>query len=146
MRPLPVTTAGQWQVKRYELTVDGGDIAPQVKASADAMLAALLVPDPPTPGTPALAFSVLHRGVDAMWLNAYSWCRQVILRCRLASAPLESPLDFTVLSEPMIGCVWELPALVHERSAWVRHILKPEVPDEAGYLADLLPAGPVGGA
>jgi hypothetical protein len=45
----------------------------------------------------------------------------------------------------LIGCVWELPALVHERSSWVRHGLQPGEPAVDAYLADFLPEGPVGG-
>ena len=67
------------------------------------------------------------------------------MHCRAANADLAAPTTFTPLTEPLIGCVWELPALVHERSAWVRHGLRPETPDVAAYLADVLPDGPVGG-
>ncbi len=34
--------------------------------------------------------------------------------------------------------------LEHERSAWVRHILQPDEPDLAAYLADQRPPGPAG--
>ena len=37
------------------------------------------------------------------------------------------------------------PSLVHERSAWVRHVMSPPSPDLAAYEADVLPAGSVGG-
>jgi len=68
-----------------------------------------------------------------------------ILHCRAANASLSGGPVFTPLTEPLIGCVWELPALVHERSAWVRHGLQPSSPAVAAYLDDFLPEGPVGG-
>ena len=45
---------------------------------------------------------------------------------------------------PWIGCVWELPPLLHERDAWVRHMLTPDAPDLDAYLADSLPEGTTG--
>lgn len=45
---------------------------------------------------------------------------------------------------PWIGCVWELPPILHERDAWVRHILAPQVPDLTAYLADSLFEGTTG--
>ncbi|RZS34325.1 hypothetical protein EV193_109112 [Herbihabitans rhizosphaerae] len=76
----------------------------------------------------------------------YTWCYQMVLHCRLAYATLDDPTKFTPLDERLIGCVWELPALAHERSAWVRHVLERDSADVDGYLADVLPAGPVGAA
>ncbi len=58
----------------------------------------------------------------------------------------KDPERFAELARPWIGCVWELPPLGHERSAWVRHVLAPDEPDLPGYLADLLPEGKTGGA
>jgi hypothetical protein len=52
------------------------------------------------------------------------------------------PAGFIVLDRPWIGCVWELPPIHHERNAWVRHILRPDLPNLAGYLADSMPPGP----
>jgi hypothetical protein len=40
-----------------------------------------------------------------------------------------------------MGCVWELAPLGHERAAWIRHVLEPEIPDLGGYLSDVLPDG-----
>lgn len=151
LRPAaPLATDG-WTVKRYELTVDGTPIAPDVLDAAEEFVPDLLPAALDHPllatelgGTPAVAFSVLHQGKDAVWLNVYSWCYEAILHCRVAGAALAEPTGFAEVAEPLIGCVWELPVLVHERSAWVRHVLQPERPNTDGYLADQLPAGPVG--
>ena len=40
--------------------------------------------------------------------------------------------------------MWELAPLVHERDAWVRHMLAPDQPDLDAYLADYLPDGTTG--
>jgi hypothetical protein len=58
--------------------------------------------------------------------------------------PDRDPAHFVRLDRSLIGCVWELPPILHERDAWVRHMLAPDRPDLAGYLADSLPDGTTG--
>ena len=135
---------GDWRVKQYLVTVTPTELDGVTVEAAQAYLPKLLPSAAGTDPTPRVAFSVLHKGVDAVWLMAYAWVYGEIVHCRGASAPLSGPLEFTPLTEPLIGCVWELPALVHERSAWVRHGLQPDSPVVDEYLADFLPAGPVG--
>lgn len=143
MRPLtPISTSG-WVVKGYGVTVEDRELDPEALAVAMEFLPKLL-PPPNTDGTPSVAFSVVHHGQDAVWLNVYAWCQEAILGCRAANAPLTGSPVFEPLVEPLIGCVWELPAVVHERSAWVRHLLQPQRPDVDAYLSDVRVAGPVG--
>jgi hypothetical protein len=142
--PAGVVTVSGWQVKRYRVTVSGAPIEDAVPAAAEQFLPKLLPAAAGSDDTPRAAFSVLHEGMDAIWLNLYSWVQEAIVHCRAASATLAAPTSFAELAEPLIGCVWELPALVHVRSAWVRHLLQPQRPDLDAYLADWLSAGPVG--
>ena len=64
---------------------------------------------------------------------------QPVLGC-----PDHDPAHFVTPDRPWIGCVWELPPILHERDAWVRHMLVPESPDIEAYLADTLPEGTTG--
>lgn len=144
LRPGGVASAGDWRVKQYLVTVTEQPVEAAVVGAAEAYLPKLLPDAAASDPTPRVAFSVLHKGVDAVWLMLYAWVYGEIVHCRGASAVLSAPTDFTPLTEPLIGCVWELPALVHERSAWVRHGLTPEEPAVDTYLADFLPEGPVG--
>jgi hypothetical protein len=139
-----VAVAARWQVKRYELTLDGAELSPGIRASADGMLERMLVEFQPTDGTEAAAFSILHFGEDAVWLNAYLWCNEAILQCTMASAPTDAPESFKRVEEPFIGCVWELPIVEFERSSWVRNMLLIE-PSLPAYLRDRRPQGLVGG-
>lgn len=139
-----VTPVGDWRVKQYLVTVTPTELDGAVVEAARAYLPKLLPSTAATDPTPRVAFSVLHRGVDAIWLMVYAWVYGEIVHCRGASAPLSGALELTPLDEPLIGCVWELPALVHERSAWVRHVLTPDLPAVDAYLSDFLPEGPVG--
>ncbi|MCE7010553.1 hypothetical protein LWC34_48290 [Kibdelosporangium philippinense] len=150
-RPLPATLVDGWTIKPYQVAIRQEPIATSTTAAADEFLRKLL-PDSLThpslvheqASSPKYAFAVLHQGADALWLNLYVWVYQAILHVRAASSTLDT-VEFSELTEPLIGCVWELPALVHERSAWVRHVMTPDSPDLDAYLADVLPAGPVGG-
>lgn len=145
LRPAGVVPVGDWRVKQYLVTVTERPVEGAVVAAAEAFLPKLLPTAAASEPGPRVAFSVLHEGADAVWLNLYSWVYGEIVHCRAANAGLGAPTAFTPLTEPLIGCVWELPALVHERSAWVRHGLRPEDPALDAYLADFLPEGPVGG-
>lgn len=145
LRPAGVVAVSGWQVKQYRVTVTDEPIEASVLEAAEQYLPKLLPASSATDDTPRVAFSVLHQGEDAIWLNLYSWVREAIVHCRAANTTLAAPTEFGELAEPLIGCVWELPALVYERSAWVRHLLRPERPDLDTYLDDWLPEGPVGG-
>ncbi|WP_256920774.1 hypothetical protein [Streptomyces hilarionis] len=141
----PLEVAGRW-VKRYHVTADPAGIAPEVENAAYAFLPALL-PEPD--GTPPATFVVLHRGGDdGAYLNAYSWVWDNVLHFGGAAAgqpvlgcPDHDPTRFTAVDRSWIGCVWELPPILHERDAWVRHMLDRrtgEAPDLRAYLADSL--------
>lgn len=146
--PPPLEVAGR-HVKRYHVTADPAGIEPEVEKAAYAILPELL-PEPD--GTPPATFVVLHRGGDdGAYLNVYSWVWDNVLHFRGAAAgqpvlgcPDRDPTHFITPGLPWIGCVWELPPILHERDAWVRHLLAPDVPDLIAYLADSLPEGTTG--
>lgn len=147
--PPPITVRG-YHVKRYHVTADPSGIDPEVEKAAYAALPGLL-PEPD--GTPPAAFVVLHRGGDdGAYINTYTWVWDNALHYANAVAgqpvlgcPDRDPTHFVRLERPLIGCVWELPPILHERDAWVRHILAPDRPDLDAYLADTLPEGTTGG-
>jgi hypothetical protein len=138
-------------VKRYHVNSLDAEISGSVLKAAYDFLPRLL-PEPDGE-TPSASFAVLHScpGPDT-YLLGYSWVWGNVIECRTASAGVPllgsddgNPESFAELDRPWIGCVWELPPLGHERSAWVRHMLAPERPDLAAYLADTLPEGRIGG-
>ncbi len=147
--PPPIEVGGR-HIKRYHVTADPAGIEPEVEKAAYAVLPDLL-PEPDD--TPPATFVVLHRGNDdGAYLNAYSWVWDNALRFAAAAAgqpflncPDRDPTHFVRLDGSLIGCVFELPPIAHERDAWVRHVLAPEQPDLAGYLADSAPEGNTGG-
>lgn len=148
--PRRLDLAGR-HVKVYDINIDDRGVEADVARAAEAFLPRLFPTAPDA--TPPATFAIVHRGAEAAYLLAYSWIWDNVVECRAATAGLPSlgcpdrdPRHFAVLERPWIGCVWELAPFEHERAAWVRHMLEPERPDLASYLADLLPAGPIGGS
>ncbi|MFG3698742.1 hypothetical protein ACGF5C_12610 [Micromonospora sp. NPDC047620] len=148
--PGPLTVAGR-QLKRYHVDQPERRIEPEVEPAAYAVLPRLL-PARDGDGTPPAGWVVLHRGADTgAYLLAYSWVWDNVVEVRIAAAgqpalgcPDDDPTRFVDLTRPWAGCVWELGVLEHERAAWARHVLAPERPDLAGWLADTRVEGPVG--
>jgi hypothetical protein len=144
----PIVIAGR-PYKRYHVDRPGFELEPEVEQAAYEFaptLAGELVDDSPA------GWIVLHRGSDTgAYLLVYTWVWDNVVQVRTAAAgqplagcPDQDPTHFVAGSRPWAGCVWELPALEHERSAWVRHMLVPNRGDLDAYLADSRPDGPVG--
>lgn len=145
--PEPIEVVGR-HIKHYHVNTVDAEIEPEIQEAAYAFLPKLLAE---LDETPPAAVVVLHRSKDGAYLNAYSWVWDNVIEAHTSAAgvpflgcPDTDPTHFTPLAKPWIGCVWELPPLEHERSAWVRHMLAPERPDLEAYLADRLPEGRIG--
>jgi hypothetical protein len=146
--PAPIQVGG-YRLKRYHVTADPGGLDPAVEKAAYAALPDLL---PAPDGTPRAGFVVVHQGNDTgASLNVYCWARDDALSFAGAVAgqpvlgcPDQDPTHFVRLTRPLIGRVWELAPMRHERDAWVRHMLAPDRPDLDGYLADHHPEGSTG--
>jgi hypothetical protein len=145
-----VTVVNGRSIKRYHVNVHDRPIEPHIVEKAMAFLPRLL-PREPDPTTPPASFVIVHRGVTAAYLLAYSWVWDNVIEVHSAAAgepflgcPDQDPTNFVELTKPWVGCVWELAPFEHERAAWVRHMLVPEPPDLKAYLADVFPDGPSG--
>jgi hypothetical protein len=151
LRARPAIEVAGRSVKRYHVASGPEGVESEVEQAALAILPKLL-PEPD--GTPPATFVVVHRslGDNSSYLNAYSWVWENVLCFRGAAAaqpelgcPDADPTSFIVIEDrPWIGCVWELPPIAHERDAWIRHMLVPDQPDLAAYLADFMPDGLTG--
>lgn len=139
----PVTVVGGRHVKWYEVVTPGLVVTDDLREAAARFLPKLF-PDFDD-STPPATFAVLHLSSAGAYLNAYNWAWDNVIHCRTAASGDQPFLGshhkdithFTELDKPFIGCVWELPPLEHERSAWVRHMFDTETPDLDAYLADV---------
>ncbi|MCT9934604.1 hypothetical protein N5079_30800 [Planotetraspora sp. A-T 1434] len=149
MRPVgPVRINGR-PYKCYHVDSPGHELESEVEKAAYEF-APQLVP-PPAHDSPA-GWIVLHRGGDTgAYLLVYTWSWDNVVEAHVAAAgqpalgcPDEDPTHFIRQTRHFVGCVWELPALEHERPSFVRHMLVPDEPDLDAYMADVRPAGLVG--
>ena len=152
LRVRPPLTIADWQLKPYHVLLDPDRPFPPEVVAAACRTAESLLPEPDHE-LPSAGWLVLHEGGNgAVYLCVYAWVWGNVVQVRTAAAaepylgcPDDDPTHFVVNETPYAGCVWELPALGHERTAWVRRIIAPAEPDLAGYLADTLAEGPTGG-
>ncbi|WP_247713493.1 hypothetical protein [Qipengyuania sphaerica] len=82
---------------------------------------------------------IVHRGTEGLWLLAQWWTGGGILRGLMARSPV-GEWNFEPADTSLVGCVWELKIVEHERAAWIRHMMG-EQPDIDAFLADRLPSG-----
>lgn len=149
MRPLDPVVVGGRPYKRYHVDRPGHEIEPEVEKAAYVFLPRLV---PAAADDSPAGWVVLHRGGDTgAYLLVYTWVWDNVVEVHTATAgqpaigcPDEDPSHFVPETRRWAGCVWELPALEHERAAWVRHMLVPDAPDLDGYLADTRLEGTVG--
>jgi hypothetical protein len=85
---------------------------------------------------------IIHTGTDAVYLLLDVWVGEVMLRQHVWVAPPHNPVEFEPFGSAAIACcVWEMAVLLHERSAWLRHMLqRASGPNMDGYLSDVLNA------
>jgi hypothetical protein len=146
-----VTVLSGRSIKRYHMNVHDRPIEPEIVERALAIVPRLLPEADET--TPPASWLILHRGLAAAYVLAYSWVWDNVISVRSAAAgepflgcPDRDPANFVLLDKPWVGCVWELGPFEHERSAWVRHLIDTDAPDVQAYLADFAANGPTGGA
>ncbi|MFF1724882.1 hypothetical protein [Streptomyces sviceus] len=123
-----------WTVKRYGISATRPrPPEPVVEAARSAVLRTL--PDAYDDAL-AYAYSVLHEDPDGCYVVVGWWSRnRVILHTRTWLSQWEAPDDWRPAPNGATACIWEMVAMAHERDAWVRHVVRPEVPDVEAYLA-----------
>lgn len=124
-----------WKLKIYQITLDGRPIANKVvEAAIDCISIRSIWP---VGIEHQYGVVILHQGEQAVWALLQVWVND-ILRQFIFFAPLDDATSFDV--SPMPGfneCVWELEVTMHERDAWVRHVMaNPDNPRFDDYLND----------
>jgi hypothetical protein len=132
---LGVVEMAGWTVKLIGITA-GEDLPNDVEIQAATAIAEAHLPQPArTERRVGVAFVIVHRGAEALWVIV-GWWDLDILYHRLFRADLGTVDLRPVPPDGPVACVWELLAIDHERQAWVAHVLRrPADPDLAGYLA-----------
>jgi hypothetical protein len=141
-QPRPVRAVGilevaGWRLKQYVMTVTPEDVPdPRLLIAAAAMAAAAL---PAAVATHGVGFLLAHQARPACFVLLDWWQDGYDLKQRYYTSSLDHPDDLVEDSGDAVGCVWELEVLLHERAAWIDHVLNGEVDDFQAYLQDVFP-------
>ena len=132
---------GDWRLKTYAIHADPAAVPdPRVDTATKAHVTSLFDRSLSGEATDRLGFVITHHGHAATWLLFCWWVRGDSIAEILSRAERASPDRFTVQDSGMIGCVWELAVVEHERRAWVDTMLTAR-PDPDAYLARWLANG-----
>jgi hypothetical protein len=81
-------------------------------------------------------YSIVHEDQDGCYAVVGWWSpNRVILHTRTWLAAWDELSRLVEAPGHATACIWESVPMAHERDAWVRHVVRPESPDIAGYLA-----------
>ncbi|MGI9613288.1 MAG: nuclear transport factor 2 family protein, partial [Acidimicrobiales bacterium] len=132
-----ITSVNDWQLKRYEITLDGEPIDNEILEAVHAVLVRRV---PMANSDGQVGFVIVHEGSDQVWLLIDLWHDEIIKQLTFC-ADLASPTQFGPVAQGgPTACVWELAVHAHEKDAYIRHVLDPaQGPRPHDYLADVLP-------
>ncbi|MFD8081697.1 hypothetical protein ACFV4F_08360 [Kitasatospora sp. NPDC059722] len=123
-----------WRVKRYGISATRPRPPAHVIEAARRAVERSL-PEA-YPEALSCAFSVLHEDEDGCYVVVAWWSpNRLILHSRTWISAWADPADWRPAPGAATACIWELVAMGAERDAWVRHVVRPDVPDLDGYLA-----------
>ena len=88
-----------------------------------------------------MAFLIIHEAREGVWALSSWWTGGEMVETSVYFAKYTLPIVFTnsPYSDNSLLCVWELEVFVHERKAWINHILlRADDPDFKSYFNDVL--------
>lgn len=87
------------------------------------------------------AFLIVHEAREGVLILMNWWTGGEMLETKIYFANYNSPtvLEPSIFDTKALVCIWELEIFLHERKAWIQHILeKAENPNFMGYMKDHL--------
>ena len=136
-----IAQAGDWKVKVYSITKNEKFRSVQVLENATANLKAWLkISNKLESPTYDIATLIVHEGRDAVWTLVNWWTGGEMLQNITFWTDRRFPDRFDIYpKDGSMACVWEMSVIVHERKAWIRHILKnADAPKFEDYLHDTI--------
>ena len=130
---------GDWRIKKYVIAYRRDGARQELIEAAEASAARAL----PTPAVTTVRYGVgflgVHDGRGGNFVFIDWWEQENELHHHVFFSTAADPgaLRPATSADP-IACVWDLSVVAHEREAWIRHVLVPEVPDLDAYLEDQL--------
>jgi hypothetical protein len=139
LRFLATSDVDGWKIKTYGIAP--ADTVPRsaLVRAARVRAAAALPARPDQEGAFGVGFLIVRDGFDGCLALVDWWARGDELFQRVFVAPTDQPQALEPQTSAGIGSVFELEVLVHERAAWLRHVLaNPAGRDINAYLGDTL--------
>lgn len=87
------------------------------------------------------AFLIVHEAREGVLILMNWWTGGEMLETKIYFSDYASPtkLQPSIFNDKALVCIWELEIFLHERKAWIHHVLsQAENPDFAGYMNDYL--------
>jgi len=136
--PLEVWRPETRVLKIYSVELEGRKISKEDVVSAKKLSEGIIASwEREDENTHGLGFIALHMARDYDYLLVQMWTDNNIMRLITLYSPCGGSFRETAIISA--GCVWELAVICHERSAWLRHMLRADSrPDPAAWEADLL--------
>jgi hypothetical protein len=71
------------------------------------------------------AFLILHEGREGVWILMNWWTDGEMLETKVYFGDYDSPnkVKETIYKPKSLICTWELAVIIHERKAWMEHVL-----------------------
>ncbi len=129
-----------FDLKLYGLHLEGNGIEDADVRDAEATLAPRLAAVAADPHERLPGFVILHKGTEGVTLSAYWWIEGCILCHDHMRRPYNGVDPLAAVRGHVVGCVWELAIIDHERRAW-QETMMGETPDPAAYLESLPAVG-----
>jgi len=137
---LGVQTVEEWSVKLYTITLrERFQSHDTLNAVRKCLEAEFISPAScSTLPTHRHAFLIAHEAREGVWILFSWWTGGEMLETIVRFASYQEPL--LICPSPYSGslvCTWELEVYIHERAAWIRHVLKQSLsPDFINYQND----------
>lgn len=85
------------------------------------------------------AFLIIHEAREGVLILMNWWTGGEMLETKIYFSSYDSPtvLQPSIFDNKALVCVWELEIFLHERKAWIEHVLsQAKDPDFVGYMND----------
>lgn len=86
------------------------------------------------------AFMIIHEAREGVWILFNWWTGGEMIESQVFFTSYEEPEIISKYQHPgALVCVWELEVIIHEREAWIKHVLKKASnPKFSNYQKDVL--------
>lgn len=136
--PLELWKVPPFTFKVYGLSDQGRPLDLDDVSQARDLITARLADIEVEPGQQYPGFVIVHKGSEGMTLTSHWWVEGCILCQDLLRRPYNGEDPIAAIRPHVVGCIWELTLINHERTVWQKTMMptNPDVtaPELEAYL------------